>query len=106
MEKIKIGKIVNAVALRGEVKDYAYSDRKERYEELKEILRTASDRADRGCMKLYHLVTLLLFYSLYPHLSLEHAYFVVFVCFSSKSSPHCGHLRSVGLYQYARVQVG
>ena len=38
MEKIKIGKIVNAVALRGEVKVYAYSDRKERYEELKEIL--------------------------------------------------------------------
>ena len=37
MEKIKIGKIVNAVALRGEVKVYAYSDRKERYEELKEI---------------------------------------------------------------------
>ena len=33
MEKIKIGKIVNAVALRGEVKVYAYSDRKERYEE-------------------------------------------------------------------------
>ncbi len=38
MEKIKIGKIVNAVALRGEVKVYSYSDRKERYEELKEIL--------------------------------------------------------------------
>ena len=38
MEKIKIEKIVNAVALRGEVKVYAYSDRKERYEELKEIL--------------------------------------------------------------------
>ena len=38
MEKIKIGKIVNAVALRGEVKVYSYSDRKERYEALKEIL--------------------------------------------------------------------
>ena len=38
MEKIKIGKIVNAVALRGEVKVYSYSDRKERYEELKQIL--------------------------------------------------------------------
>lgn len=29
MEKIKIGKIVNAVALRGEVKVYHYSDYKE-----------------------------------------------------------------------------
>ena len=38
MEKIKIGKIVNAVALRGEVKVYSYSDRKERFEALKEIL--------------------------------------------------------------------
>ena len=38
MEKIKIGKIVNAVALRGEVKVYSYSDRKERYKALKEIL--------------------------------------------------------------------
>ena len=38
MEKIKIGKIVNAVALRGEVKVYSYAGRKERYEELKEIL--------------------------------------------------------------------
>ena len=28
MEKIKIGKIVNAVALRGEVKVYAYSEQK------------------------------------------------------------------------------
>lgn len=34
MEKIKIGQIVNAVALRGEVKVYNYSDYKERYEEL------------------------------------------------------------------------
>ena len=38
MEKIKIGKIVNAVALRGEVKVYHYSDYKERFEELEEIL--------------------------------------------------------------------
>ena len=38
MEKIKIGKIVNAVALRGEVKVYHYSDRKERFEELESIL--------------------------------------------------------------------
>lgn len=34
MEKIKIGKVVNAVALRGEVKVYHYSDYKERFEEL------------------------------------------------------------------------
>ena len=38
MEKIKIGKIVNVVALRGEVKVYHYSDYKERFEELSEIL--------------------------------------------------------------------
>lgn len=38
MEKIKIGKIVNAVALRGEVKVYSYAGSKERYEELAEIL--------------------------------------------------------------------
>lgn len=37
MEKIKIGKIVNAVALRGEVKIYNYSDYKERYEELDKV---------------------------------------------------------------------
>lgn len=34
MEKIKIGQIVNAVALKGEVKIYNYSDYKERFEEL------------------------------------------------------------------------
>lgn len=34
MEKIKIGQIVNAVALKGEVKVYNYSGYKERYEEL------------------------------------------------------------------------
>lgn len=38
VEKIKIGKIVNVVALRGEVKVYHYSDYKERFEELSEIL--------------------------------------------------------------------
>ena len=38
MEKIKIGKIVNAVALRGEVKVYHYSDYKERFEELDKII--------------------------------------------------------------------
>ena len=38
MEKIKIGKIVNVVALRGEVKVYHYSDYKERFEELDSIL--------------------------------------------------------------------
>lgn len=34
MEKIKIGQIVNVVALKGEVKVYNYSDYKERFEEL------------------------------------------------------------------------
>ncbi|WP_312091959.1 ribosome maturation factor RimM [Aminipila sp.] len=34
MEKIKIGQIVNAVALKGEVKVYNYSDYKEKFEEL------------------------------------------------------------------------
>ncbi len=38
VEKIKIGKIVNAAALRGEVKVYHYSDYKERFEELSQIL--------------------------------------------------------------------
>ncbi len=38
MEKIKIGKIVNAAALRGEVKVYHYSDYKERFEELDSVL--------------------------------------------------------------------
>lgn len=34
MEKIKIGQIVNVVALKGEVKVYNYSDYKERFDEL------------------------------------------------------------------------
>ncbi len=38
MEKIKIAKIVNAVGLRGEVKVYNYSDDRERFEELDEII--------------------------------------------------------------------
>lgn len=38
MEKIKIGRIVNAVALRGEVKVYNYSGYRERYEELERII--------------------------------------------------------------------
>lgn len=38
MEEIKIGRIVNAVALRGEVKVYNYSGYKERYEELSRII--------------------------------------------------------------------
>ena len=37
MERIKIGKIVNAVALRGEVKIYNYSDL-ERFEELDTVI--------------------------------------------------------------------
>lgn len=38
MEKIKIGRIVNAVALRGEVKVYNYSGTRERYEALERII--------------------------------------------------------------------
>lgn len=38
MENIKIGRIVNAVGLRGEVKVYHYSDYKERFEELEELI--------------------------------------------------------------------
>ncbi len=38
MEKIKIGKIVNAVGLKGEVKVYNYSDSGERYGELDRII--------------------------------------------------------------------
>ena len=37
MEKIKIGQVVNAVGLKGELKVYHYSDYKERFEELTEI---------------------------------------------------------------------
>lgn len=38
MEKIKIGRIVNAVALRGEVKVYNYSGSRKRYEALERII--------------------------------------------------------------------
>lgn len=38
MEKVMIGRIVNAVGLKGEVKVYNYSDYKERFEEIEEIL--------------------------------------------------------------------
>lgn len=38
MENIKIGRIVNAVALKGEVKVYNYSGYRERYEELERII--------------------------------------------------------------------
>ena len=34
MEKIKIGKVVNVVGLKGELKIYCYTDKKERFEEL------------------------------------------------------------------------
>ncbi len=37
MTEINIGKIVNVVGLKGEVKVYNYSDYKERYEELDHI---------------------------------------------------------------------
>lgn len=45
MERIKIGKIVNAVALRGEVKVYHYSDCKERFAELDRIIVERSGRS-------------------------------------------------------------
>lgn len=37
MERYKIGKIVNAVGLKGEVKVYNYSDYKERFEEIETV---------------------------------------------------------------------
>ena len=45
MEKIKIGKIVNAVGLKGEVKVYNYSDSEEVYERTPEIY--AGDRLQK-----------------------------------------------------------
>ena len=47
MEKIKIGKIVSAQGLKGEVKVYNYSDRPERYEELREIILSGRKTPDR-----------------------------------------------------------
>ena len=43
MEKIRIAKIVNAVGLKGEVKVYNYSDVRERFEELDEIIISGKD---------------------------------------------------------------
>ncbi len=37
MERIKVGQVVNAVGLKGELKVYHYSDYKERFEELSKI---------------------------------------------------------------------
>lgn len=37
MDKIKIGQVVNAAGLKGELKVYHYSDYKERFEELEQI---------------------------------------------------------------------
>lgn len=54
VENIKIGKIVNAVALRGEVKVYHYSDYKERFEELDEIL-VERNGAKRHAMERYSI---------------------------------------------------
>ena len=44
MENIKIAKIVNAVGLKGEVKVYNYSDVRERFEELDEIIISGKKR--------------------------------------------------------------
>ena len=38
MEKIKIGKIVNAVGLKGEVKVYSYAGENDRFEKLDRII--------------------------------------------------------------------
>lgn len=38
MDRIKVGKIVNAVALKGEVKIYSYSDSSRRFEELTRLI--------------------------------------------------------------------
>ena len=43
MQKITIGKIVNAVGLKGEVRIYSYSDRKERFEELESLILTGKN---------------------------------------------------------------
>ena len=42
-EKIIIGKIVNAVGLKGEVRIYSYSDRKERFGELESFILSGKD---------------------------------------------------------------
>ena len=48
MERIKIGQIVNAVALRGEVKIYNYSDL-ERFEELDTVILVNRKKQSRVC---------------------------------------------------------
>ena len=52
MERIKIGTIVNAVGLKGEVKIYNYSDYKERFEELPSILVAEKKATDRLISKV------------------------------------------------------
>ena len=42
MEKIKIGKIVNAVGLKGEVKVYSYAGENDRFEKLDRIIAGSS----------------------------------------------------------------
>ena len=46
MEKIKIGKLVNVVGIKGEVKVYHYSDYKERFEELDQIILSSGKGPD------------------------------------------------------------
>lgn len=48
MEKIKIGKAVNAVGITGEIKVYNYSDYKERFEELEYIYLDEKKRKIKG----------------------------------------------------------
>lgn len=48
MEKIKIGKAVNAVGITGEIKVYNYSDYKERFEELEYIYLDEEKRKIKG----------------------------------------------------------
>lgn len=48
MEKIKIGKAVNAVGITGEIKVYNYSDYKERFEELEYIYMDEEKRKIKG----------------------------------------------------------
>ena len=47
MENIKIRRIVNAVGLKGDVKVYNYSDYKERFEEIDEVLIERRDGIER-----------------------------------------------------------
>lgn len=47
MEKIKIGKIVSAVGLKGEVKIYSYAGSKERYESLARLIVATPGRGEK-----------------------------------------------------------